>query len=112
MVVLKNIFFATNKFDLLPESKAELQQIISFLNANPTVSIEIGGHTDNVGEEKTNRTLSENRANTVYKFLIVNKVNPSRLTFKGFGESSPLADNSSEEGRQQNRRTEFRIVKL
>ena len=112
MVVLKNIFFATNKFDLLPESKAELQQIISFLNANPTVSIEIGGYTDNVGEEKTNRTLSENRANTVYKFLIVNKVNPSRLTYKGFGESSPLADNSSEEGRQQNRRTEFRIVKL
>ena len=112
MVVLKNIFFETNKFDLLPESKAELQEMISFLNSNPTVSIEIGGHTDNVGDEKANKTLSENRANTVYKYLISNKINPSRLTYKGYGESSPMAENTSEDGRQKNRRTEFKIVKL
>ena len=112
MVVLKNIFFETNKFDLLPESKAELQEMISFLNSNPTVSIEIGGHTDNVGDEKANQTLSENRANTVYKYLISNKINLSRLTFKGYGESSPMAENTSEDGRQKNRRTEFKIVKL
>lgn len=112
MVVLKNIFFETNKFDLLPESKAELQEMISFLNSNPTVSIEIGGHTDNVGDEKANKTLSENRANTVYKYLIFNKINPSRLTYKGYGESSPMAENTSEDGRQKNRRTEFKIVKL
>ncbi|MGV3507837.1 MAG: OmpA family protein [Sphingobacteriaceae bacterium] len=111
MVVLKNIFFETNKFDLLPESKTELQQLISFLNSNPSVSIEISGHTDDVGEDKANQLLSENRANTVYKYLIANKIAATRLTFKGYGESKPVASNATEEGRQQNRRTEFKIIK-
>ncbi|MEJ6980190.1 OmpA family protein [Pedobacter sp. P351] len=112
MVVLKNIFFETNKFELLPESKTELQEILSFLNNNPTVTIEIAGYTDNVGDDKVNQTLSENRANTVYKYLIANKIHPSRLSFKGLGETVPIADNTSDEGRQKNRRTEFKIVKL
>lgn len=110
MVMLKNIFFDTNKFELLPESKAELLQLINFLNENPTVSIEIAGYTDNVGEDKSNLLLSENRANTVYKYLIANKIAASRLTFKGFGENNPVASNATEEGRQQNRRTEFKII--
>lgn len=111
MVVLKNIFFETNKFELLPESKTELQQLISFLNENPNVTIEIGGHTDDVGDEKLNQTLSESRAKTVYSFLIKNKIPESRLTYKGFGKSNPVATNTTEEGRQQNRRTEFKIVR-
>ncbi|WP_423149254.1 OmpA family protein [Rubrolithibacter danxiaensis] len=110
-VVLRNIFFDTNKFSLLPESKTELQQLLGFLNANPRITIEIGGHTDNVGDDKSNQLLSENRAKTVYNFLVNNKINPSRLTYKGYGEAAPIADNSSEEGRQNNRRTEFRIIK-
>lgn len=110
MVVLKNIFFDTNKFELLPESKAELLQLIKFMNENPSVSIEIAGYTDNVGEDKSNQVLSENRANTVYKYLIANKIAAARLTFKGFGENNPVASNATGEGRQQNRRTEFKIT--
>ena len=109
-VTLKNIFFASNKSELLPESKSELLELVSFLNANPKVSIEIGGHTDNIGEEKANLLLSQNRAKAVYSFLITNKIQASRLSFKGYGESRPIADNATEEGRHMNRRTEFRIV--
>jgi outer membrane protein OmpA-like peptidoglycan-associated protein/tetratricopeptide (TPR) repeat protein len=111
MVILKNVFFDTNKYELLPESKMELQQLVSFLNANSSVAIEIGGHTDNVGDDKTNQILSENRAKTVYDYLIANKIAASRLTYKGFGKMSPVAANTTEEGRQQNRRTAFKIVK-
>jgi len=112
MVILNNIFFDTNKFDLLPESKTELQQLISFLAANPGVSIEIGGHTDNVGDDNLNHTLSENRAKTVYNYLLVNKIAAGRLSYHGFGESKPVSSNNTEQGRQLNRRTEFKVTKL
>jgi outer membrane protein OmpA-like peptidoglycan-associated protein/tetratricopeptide (TPR) repeat protein len=111
IVALRNIFFETNKYDLLPESKTELQELISFLTLNPKISMEIQGHTDNVGDETINQKLSENRAKSVYNYLIDNKINSSRLTVKGYGESNPIEDNSTEEGRQKNRRTEFRITK-
>lgn len=111
MVVLNNIFFDTNKFNLLTESKAELQQLIHFLNTNPNLSIEISGHTDNVGDDKSNLTLSENRAKTVYNFLVSNRITPQRLSFKGYGETKPIAENNTEEGRKNNRRTEFKITK-
>ena len=109
-VVLKNIFFETSRYELLPDSKAELEQLISFLNANPKVSIEIGGHTDNVGDDKSNQLLSENRAKTVLNYLLDRKINPARLKAKGYGKSNPVADNSTAEGRQSNRRTEFKIL--
>ncbi len=111
MVVLNNIFFDTNKFDLLPESKTELSQLVAFLKENPAVFIEIAGHTDNVGDDKSNLTLSENRAKTVYDYLITNKVSSSKLSFKGYGESMPVNDNNTEENKQNNRRTEFKILK-
>ncbi len=111
MVVLNNIFFDTNKFNLLTESKVELLELINFLNINPNISIEISGHTDNTGDEKLNLSLSENRAKTVYNYLISNKITASRLTYKGYGKSQPVADNSTEEGRKNNRRTEFKITK-
>lgn len=110
MVALKNIFFETNKFDLLPESKTELRQLISFLQQNPKVTIEISGHTDNIGDDLLNTVLSENRARVVYNYLISNKIISSRLTYKGYGKGQPVADNNSEEGRQTNRRTEFKIT--
>ncbi|MEJ7692141.1 OmpA family protein [Daejeonella sp.] len=111
LVVLNNIFFETNKFDLLPESKTELGQLITFLRENPAVSIEIAGHTDNVGDDKSNQALSESRAKTVYDYLVVNKVPASKLNFKGYGESMPVNDNTTEINRKNNRRTEFKIIK-
>lgn len=109
-IVLKNIFFETDKYNLKPESHIELQKVISFLNANPTVKIEISGHTDNTGTVQHNIVLSENRAKSVYDYLIQHGVPADRLTYKGYGQSRPIADNSTPEGRAQNRRTEMKII--
>ena len=111
MVVLNNIFFGTNKYDLLPESKTELSQLILFLNENRGITIEIAGHTDNIGDDRSNLVLSENRAKKVYDYLLINKIPPSRLSFKGYGESTPVIDNFTEDNRKNNRRTEFKIIK-
>src|SRR5665213_2692441 len=83
-VILNNIFFDTNKFDLKSESIAELQKLVEFLTVNPTVHIEISGHTDNVGNDQLNQTLSENRARAVYQYLIENKIEAARLLYKGY----------------------------
>ena len=109
-VVLKNVFFATNEYTLLPESKAELGKLTEFLTKNPTLKIEIGGHTDNAGSDELNRKLSENRAKAVYDFLINDGISKTRLSYKGYGSSKPVAGNDTEAGRAQNRRTEFKIV--
>lgn len=108
-VVLKNIFFETAKFDLKDQSKYELNKLVAFLNTNATTKIEIGGHTDNVGDKKSNQLLSENRAKAVYDYLIANKIAPDRLSYKGYGDSQPIDDNKTEKGRANNRRTEFTI---
>ena len=110
-VVLKNIFFETASFTLKEESKIELQKLKSFLILNATTTIEIGGHTDNVGDKKSNQILSENRAKAVYDYLIANEIAKERLTFKGFGDTMPIDDNKTETGKANNRRTEFMIVK-
>jgi outer membrane protein OmpA-like peptidoglycan-associated protein/tetratricopeptide (TPR) repeat protein len=109
-VVLENIFFDTNKFDLKPESISELQKLIEFLTVNPTVHIEISGHTDNVGNDQINQTLSENRAKAVYQYLVTNAVDAARLVFKGYGKTQPIAPNLTDEDRKKNRRTEFMII--
>lgn len=109
-VILKNIFFDTNKYQLQPDSRAELQKLIEFMELNPTVKIEISGHTDNVGNDASNQTLSENRAKSVYNFLISGKIDPSRMVFKGYGKTQPIAPNDSDENRAKNRRTEFKII--
>ncbi|MDN3585317.1 OmpA family protein [Pedobacter aquatilis] len=111
-VTLRNIFFDTNKYNLLPNSIRELNLLIDFLQQNETVNIEIQGHTDNIGDAKLNEKLSFNRANAVYEYLIKNGINASRLTFKGFGSSKPIADNKTEAGRKYNRRTSFVITKV
>ncbi len=111
LVTLRNIFFETNKFGLLPESEVELKQLVTFLTQNPSVWIEIGGHTDAIGDEKLNQVLSMNRARTVYDYLVNHQIPASRLSFKGYGESKPVGDNATEEGRQINRRTEFRVTR-
>jgi len=109
-VILNNIFFDTNKFDLKDESISELQKLVDFLTVNPTLHIEISGHTDNVGNNQANQVLSENRAKSVYSYLIQNKIDASRLVYKGYGETQPVAPNDTEEGRKKNRRTEFKII--
>ncbi|WP_183565134.1 OmpA family protein [Mucilaginibacter sp. SP1R1] len=109
-VILKNIFFDTNKFELESESKAELLKLIEFLTTNPTLRIEISGHTDNIGPDQINQTLSENRAKSVYQYLINNGIVAARLVYKGYGKTQPIAPNDSEENRAKNRRTEFKII--
>jgi outer membrane protein OmpA-like peptidoglycan-associated protein len=109
--IMHNIFFDFDKSDLQPESHAELARLILFLQKNPTVSIEIEGHTDNQGDDIHNAKLSEDRAKTVMDYLINNGISPDRLSFKGYGATRPIQSNETEEGRAANRRTECKIVK-
>jgi outer membrane protein OmpA-like peptidoglycan-associated protein/tetratricopeptide (TPR) repeat protein len=111
-VVLKNIFFDTNKYDLKSESVAELAKIIEFLNENSKVEIELSGYTDNVGDDGYNLNLSQNRAKAVFDYLKINGIDAARLSYKGYGKASPVAENTTEEGRANNRRTEFLIKKI
>jgi outer membrane protein OmpA-like peptidoglycan-associated protein len=109
-IVLKNVFFDVNKFDLKPESEAELDKLVQLLNDNPSVKIQIGGHTDNVGKPADNLTLSNNRAKSVVTYLVSKGIVATRLTSKGFGETQPVADNKTDEGRALNRRTEMKVI--
>lgn len=109
-VVLKNVFFDTDKFDLKEKSKVELDKLVKFLKSNPELVIELSGHTDNVGSDSDNQLLSENRAKAVRQYLIDNGIDPKRLKAKGFGEDRPIATNETAEGRAQNRRTEYKVV--
>jgi outer membrane protein OmpA-like peptidoglycan-associated protein len=109
-VVLKNIFFDTDKSDIKDESKQELEKLIDFLGENNSIRIEISGHTDNVGDSKHNMVLSENRAKSVCDFLTNNGIEKSRLTYKGFGDTQPIKQNNTDENRAKNRRTEFKII--
>jgi outer membrane protein OmpA-like peptidoglycan-associated protein len=109
-VVLKNIFFETASYELLPESQVELNKLVAFMNNNPSIKIEIGGHTDDIGEAVDNQLLSENRSRSVREYLIVNKIVADRIQFKGYGESQPMDTNETPEGRAKNRRTEFKVL--
>ncbi len=111
-VLLNNIFFDTNKFDLLPTSMVELNILTDLLKNNASMVIEIQGHTDNVGDLRANQKLSENRARAVYDYLMSNGINKKQLNYKGYGETQPAFDNGTEEGKQKNRRTEFLVVKF
>lgn len=111
IAVLNNIFFDVDKFDLKEKSIPELEKILRFLQANPAMRVEIGGHTDNSGSAVYNRQLSEKRASSVYSYLIQRDINKARLVPKGYGPDQPVAPNDTEEGRQKNRRIEFRIIR-
>jgi len=107
---LNNIFFATNSYELNKISKNILADFSTFLSANPSIMVSIHGHTDNVGDAKSNLELSKNRAKSVYRFLISLGISDRRLSFKGFGQTKPIVSNNSQKGRAQNRRTEFVIT--
>ena len=109
-VILHNLFFATGKTQILPQSEQALNELSDFLRDNPTVSIRITGHTDNVGSDKANLTLSEGRAKAVRSEIIKRGIAAERIEAEGKGETEPIADNATEEGRAQNRRVEFTII--
>jgi len=111
-VVLENIFFETNKATLKPESYPQLEQVLKFLNSNPSVRMELSGHTDNTGSLKLNTNLSQARAESVVKYLVERGVAPSRLDAKGYAFSQPIAPNNTAEGRAKNRRVEFKILSM
>lgn len=109
-IVLKNIFFAFDKSDLLPASYPELNKLVELMKKYPSMRIEIAGHTDYKGSVEYNQKLSNDRANSVVQYLISQGIPASRLTWIGHGKSKPVADNTTEEGRQLNRRVEFTIL--
>jgi OmpA-OmpF porin, OOP family len=105
--VLKNVFFETASATLKSDSKYELDKLVQFLLQNPDIRIQINGHTDNVGTSAYNNQLSEMRALEVLNYLVEKGISKNRLASKGFGQDQPIATNETEEGRAQNRRTEF-----
>jgi outer membrane protein OmpA-like peptidoglycan-associated protein/tetratricopeptide (TPR) repeat protein len=109
-VVLRNIFFETGKYDLKKESEAELDNLVELMKENNTMVVQINGHTDNVGKPADNLTLSNNRAKSVVAYLASKGIETSRLQSKGFGETRPVSDNNTEEGRAKNRRTELQVI--
>lgn len=109
-VVLRNIFFDFAKATLRPESQNELDRLAKLMMEMPNLKIEISGHTDNIGSAQFNKSLSERRAKAVVDYLIEKGISPTRLTYKGYGFDMPIATNDTEEGRQQNRRVEFKII--
>jgi outer membrane protein OmpA-like peptidoglycan-associated protein len=107
---LNNIFFEFGKSELKEESFPELNRLIKLLTDNPTINIEIAGHTDNVGSDSDNLELSKNRAASVVAYLTKGGIKANRLTSQGFGETKPVASNETEEGKQLNRRVEFMVT--
>lgn len=107
---LKNIYFEFDKDELMPRSFVELNKLLQVLRSQPGLSIEVVGHTDNIGDDQYNLELSRRRAAAVVNFLIENKIARNRLRSNGHGESKPVADNNSDAGRAQNRRVEFVVL--
>lgn len=111
-VALKNIQFELKSFQLQPVSITELDKLVQLMTDNPAIAVQISGHTDNIGKDADNIVLSTNRAKAVAGYLISKGIDAKRLTWKGYGASKPVADNTTEEGRAKNRRTEFTITAL
>lgn len=111
VVKLNNVFFERSKFNLLPTSYPTLDRLVDMLKKNPSMEIELGGHTDNSGSSSLNLQLSLNRVESVKQYIVDRGVSPSRLTTKGYGSAKPVASNQSEETRKLNRRVEFTILK-
>jgi outer membrane protein OmpA-like peptidoglycan-associated protein len=110
--IMDKVQFETGSDKLLPVSFPLLDQVVDVMVANPQIElVEVQGHTDSTGTAAINRTLSQKRAESVRKYLVGKGVPKARLTSKGFGPDVPIADNATPEGREQNRRVEFKILK-
>ncbi|MFL5774342.1 MAG: OmpA family protein [Flavisolibacter sp.] len=111
VVRLNNVFFDFDKWDLRPESYLELDRVVKLLNENPAIVIEMSAHTDSRGADDYNFRLSDNRARSVMEYIVSKGIAADRITSKGYGETMPVAGNETDEGRQLNRRVEFKIMK-
>jgi outer membrane protein OmpA-like peptidoglycan-associated protein len=109
-IALRNIFFETASFALLPASNAELEKLTKLMQGSPALKIEVGGHTDDVGDDKANQLLSQQRAKAVRDHLIARGIESARIAAVGYGETKPVADNGTEKGRALNRRTEVKVL--
>ena len=109
-MVLDNIYFETGKAILRPESDEALNQVLRFLENNPSIRLEISGHTDNTGSLRINQRLSKERAAAVVNYLVQKGIPPTTLESRGYADTQPIATNDTAEGRQQNRRVEFKVL--
>jgi OmpA-OmpF porin, OOP family len=107
---LDQVHFDTDKASLRPDAYPELEELLAYLQRHEEIRVEIAGHTDNTGSAAHNQQLSQDRANTIVKYLTGKGIRSSRLQAKGYGAEQPVADNSTEKGKQLNRRTEVRIL--
>jgi outer membrane protein OmpA-like peptidoglycan-associated protein len=107
---LDNVYFDFGKASLRPESNKELNELHDYLSRKTKINIEIAGHTDNVGNDADNLKLSQQRADAIRQFLIKKGIAPARVIAKGYGETQPVSDNTTDKGRQLNRRTEVKIL--
>lgn len=107
---LQNIFFDVDKYELKEKSITELEKVVQFMRENPLIRVEIGGHTDNTGNASYNIQLSEKRAAAVYQYILDKGIEAKRLISKGYGSSKPVTSNDTVEGRQMNRRIDFKIL--
>jgi outer membrane protein OmpA-like peptidoglycan-associated protein len=110
--VINDIYYSTSSADIATDSKIILDAFAEYLNENPSMEIEIGGHTDDIGDDKTNLALSSERAFEVMNYLSGKGVSGKRMSYKGYGETKPISSNATEEGRAKNRRTEFIIRRM
>jgi len=109
-IILKNVLFETDSYELVETSFIELNNLINYLKKNPKIKIHIEGHTDNISDDKHNLILSDNRSAKVYSYLVDRGISEERLSYKGYGENKPISTNNTEKGRKQNRRTSFVII--
>jgi outer membrane protein OmpA-like peptidoglycan-associated protein len=108
IISLKNILFEQGSSKIMTESYAELDRLVELLNSNPTMKIQVNGHTNNIGIK--NMEISEQRAKAVVDYIVGEGIDPDRLNYKGYGDTKPIASNDTEEGRIINRRVEFQII--
>ncbi|MEQ1797552.1 MAG: OmpA family protein, partial [Lacibacter sp.] len=111
VVRLNNVFFDFDKWDLRPESFIELGRVVTLLKENPSIEIELSAHTDSRGSDEYNIKLSDNRARSAVEYIIAQGIPANRIIHHGYGETKPVATNDTDEGRQLNRRVEFKILK-
>jgi len=109
VIELQGVHFDYDKATLKPESIRILDAAVNTLKNHPQIKVEVAGHTDSRGSESYNQKLSERRAKVVYDYLVDHGIDADRLSWRGYGESQPIADNSTEAGRAQNRRTELKV---
>lgn len=111
-IKLDRVFFETAKWELLPESNEQLDELVQLMNDYPQMEVEIHGHTDSRGGSSYNQNLSENRTKSVFQYLVDQGIDANRMKYIGYGEEKPIADNMNAAGRQMNRRVEFVVVKI